>query len=320
MTETILVIGPHRPARFVLALSALAALRAHHKSARLIGLVTPETQFIARTLPYFDDIWLDPRVSIWDARGTLELRAELRATPWTRIYDLELSRTSRLYFRLLHGWRIAPEALACIPWSGDVAGAALYHDNPRKNDMHFCDRLQDQLRAAGVLEFLPADVSWAARQVREFSAPFRMNQPFAMLCLDSDAGEAWPAERFAALAEWLASRKLTPLLVGFAEHAAVAETITQRCPDAIDITGKAPLIDTVFLSWAAAAAVGAGCAAMHIAAVANCRVIVLCGAGVDPAVDGPRGQRVQVLKRGRLADIAAAEILTLLADLGPGEG
>lgn len=319
MTETILIICPQRPSRFVLTLGALAALRTYHKGARLIGLVTAQNMHIAKTLPYLDDAWPDPRASTWDIRRTFDLRAELRAGAYSRVYDFEQSRTSRFYFHLMHGWRVTADELARIQWSGDVPGTALFHNNARKADMHLSDRLQDQLRAAGVFEHLPADVSWAARQVREFSAPFRMNQPFAMICLDQETPDTWPIERFAGLAEWLASRKLTPLLVGFAEHADRAEQICQRCPDAIDITGKAPVIDMVFLAWAAAAAIGGDCAVMHIAAIANCRCIVLSGAGSDPAVGGARGQRVQILSRGHLAEIATPEILTLLGDLGPAE-
>jgi ADP-heptose:LPS heptosyltransferase len=319
MSEAILVICPRRPARLMLAMAALAALRAHHKAARIIGLVTPDTKTLARALPYLDDLWLDPRASKWDLRGLLELRAELRAATFARVYDFEQSRTSRLYFRLMHGWRIAPDRLKTIAWSGDVVGTHLFHDNPSKTGMHLTDRLRDQLRVAGVLEHLPADVSWAARQVREFSAPFRMNQPFAMICLDSESGEAWPIERTAALAEWLAARKLTPLLVGFTAHPDLAERIYQRCPDAIDITGQSPVIDTVFLAWAAAVAIGGDCALMHLAAVANCRCMVLYGLGSDPAIAGPRGRQVQVLSRPRLAEIATPEILTLLGDLGAGD-
>lgn len=319
MSQTILIVCPHKPSRMIQAMGALAALRTHHKSARLIALCGPEALFIAKVLPYFDDVWPDPRSSVWDARGLWELRAVLRAESFSRVYDFEQSWTSRLYFHLMHGLRITPDVLPAIPWSGAMAGTALYHDDPHRSGKHFMDRLQDQLRTAGVYETLRPDVSWAARQVREFSAPFRMNQPFAMLCLDAEGPDAWPTARFAALAEWLAARKLTPLLVGFAEHALAAEEIAARCPDAIDVTGKAPLIDTVFLSWAAVAAVGAASALMNIAAVANCRCVALCSAASDPATDGPRGQRVQILHRPRLAEIATAEILTLLGDLGPDE-
>lgn len=315
MTETILVICPQRPSRMIMAMGALAGLRTHHKNTRIVALATTETMFIAKTLPYFDDVWLDPRTSVWDVRRLLELRAELRSVTFARVYDLEQSFTSRLYFHLIHGVRVKPEVLRTLPWSGDMPGTPLYHDNPRKTGMHFTDLLQDQLRVAGVYEVMKSDVSWAARQVREFSAPFRMNQPFAILCLDTETSDAWPVERFAGLAEWLASRKLTPLLVGFTEHPALVEAINRRCPDAIDLTGKAPLIDTVFLAWAAAAAIGTASAAMHLAAIANCRCVVLCGAGADPAVNGPRGQRVQTLNRTRLAQIGTGEILTLLADL-----
>ncbi|MBL8629235.1 MAG: hypothetical protein JNM81_06380 [Rhodospirillaceae bacterium] len=320
MSESILVICPDRPAHLMLALSALAALRTHHKGARVIGLCAPAVTFIAKTLPYLDDVWLDPRRSFWDVRGTLELRAELRSVTFTRIYDFAHSFASRMYFHLMHGLKPKPDALAAIPWSGDIEGTALYHNNPRKAGMHVSDHLQDQLKVAGVYEVLKADVSWAARQVREFSAPFRMNQPFAMLILDREGDDAWPSERYAGLAEWLTTRKLTPLLIGFQAHPLLADEILRRCPDAIDLTGKAPVIDTVFLSWAAAAAIGPVSAAMHIAAIANCRCVVLCGAGADPALAGPRGTRVQVLNRGHLAQIGTGEVLTLLADLDAGVG
>ncbi len=320
MTETILVICPERPARLMLALSALAALRTHHKDARLVALCTPATLLIAKSLPYMDDVWMDPRRSSWDVRGILELRAELRSVTFSRVYDFAQSFSSRVYFHLMYGLKPKPDILATIPWSGDIAGTALYHNNPRKISMHVSDRLQDQLKVAGVYEVLKADVSWAARQVREFSAPFRMNQPFAMLMLDHETEDAWPPERYAGLAEWLTSRKLTPLLMGFANHPHLVDEITRRCPDAIDLTGKAPVIDTVFLSWAAAAAIGPASAAMHIAAIANSRCVVLFGAGSDPAIDGPRGSRVQVLNRAHLAQIGTGEILTLLADLDAGVG
>jgi ADP-heptose:LPS heptosyltransferase len=315
MTASILVICPRSPARLMLALSALAALRSHHKDQRIIALVAPATQAIARALPTFDDVWLDPRASFWDVRNMMDLRADLRSTTFLRVYDFEQSSTSQLYFHLMFGWPVNDQRRQTILWSGDVRGVGLFHAQTQTTSAHVMDQWKDQLRSAGVLECLPPDVSWAARQVRDFSAPFKMDQPFAMVCLDSEADDAWPADRFAALAEWLAARKLTPLLVGFDEHSALAERIGQRCPDAIDITGKAPIIDTVFLSWAAAAAIGAHSALMHLAVIANCRSVVLCGAGVDPAVEGARGSRVKILKRGRLAEITTPEILTLLGDL-----
>lgn len=315
MNGTIMVICPRRAGRLVQAMGALAALRTFHKDARLIGLAHGEAMPIARELPYFDEVWPDPRGAWWDVRGLWDLRADLRAGAFARVYDFEQSRASRVCFHLLHGLRPDPKLVPTLPWCGSIPGTALYQDGVLAPGKHYMDRLQDQLRVAGVFEILRPDVSWAARQVREFSAPFRMNHAFAMLCLDSDTAEAWPTARFASLAEWLAARGLTPLLVGFSPHPQLAEDIQQRCPDAIDVTGKAPLIDTVFLAWAAAAAIGADSALMNLAAVANCRCLVLCGADSDPATTGPRGSRVQILHRPRLAEIAAPEILTLLGDL-----
>lgn len=314
MSDTVLVICARAPSRFVLGLSTYAALRAHHKDCKVIALACPATQTLAKALPYFDDIWIDEHTSVFDVRELWELRADLRSTGLSRVYDLETSAHTTLMFHLLHGWPVSAEQRRTIAWSGHIKGT-MFDQSTTTTSAHVVDQLKDQLKTAGVTEILPPDVSWAARQVREFSAPFKMDQPFVMLCLDHEGSDAWAPDRFAALAEWVAARGLTPLLVGFDAHSDLAERILQRCPDAIDITGKAPVIDTVFLAWAAAAAVGAQCALMHLAVIANCRSIVLCGAGSDPAQDGPRGSRVKILKRGRLAEIMTPEVLTLLADL-----
>ncbi|PHY01619.1 MAG: hypothetical protein CK529_01910 [Rhodospirillaceae bacterium] len=60
----------------------------------MIGLVTPATLYITKTLPYLDDTWLDPRTSAWDVYYMLELRAELRSATIVRVYDFEQSPTS----------------------------------------------------------------------------------------------------------------------------------------------------------------------------------------------------------------------------------
>ena len=56
------------------------------------------------------------------------------------VYDLQTSRRSSRYFGLAGRPR----------WSGIAAGAALPHDNPRRNDLHTVDRQRDQFARAGV--------------------------------------------------------------------------------------------------------------------------------------------------------------------------
>ena len=60
---------------------------------------------------------------------------------------------------------------------------------------------------------------------------------------------------------------------------------------------------------AATAAVGPDNGIMHLAAVAGCRSVVLYDQASDPALVGQRGATVTILRRPRLMDIPAAEVI-----------
>ena len=48
---------------------------------------------------------------------------------------------------------------------------------------------------------------------------------------------------------------------------------------------------------------------MHLVAVAGCKSVVLYDQSSDPALVGPRGSTVTILRRPRLADIPVAEVI-----------
>lgn len=305
--ERILVIATTGLERFVPALGPMAALRAHHHGATIILLTTAVIAAFAASSPYFSDVWVDDTVGSRDARRWIALRRRLREQPFDRVYDFDASSHSKTLFWLMYGRRALFERNT-IPWSGAIPGTALSHADPDYAAMHLIDGWTGQLRTADVHGVLRTDVSWVARQVHSFTMPFRMDEAFVLFSIDGGPGAPWPAENYADLARILDLDGKRPVLVGFEPAASAVTTIAARCPTAVDLSGKISVNDLIFLTWAAAAAVGPDNGIMHLTAAAGCPTVVLFDRTSDPALVAPRGDVVTILRRDQLADIPVSEV------------
>ena len=111
--------------------------------------------------------------------------------------------------------------------------------------------------------------------------------------------KAWPHERFAELADRLASDYGCQVLIGGSRD---EEALAQRIHEAaksrpISMAGQATLKQFAAITKRAALFVGNDSGAMHIAAAVGTPMVALFGPS-NPAEWGPRGDRVTVLYKG----------------------
>lgn len=282
----ILVIKLGALGNVVLAFQPFADLRAHHASARITLLTTAPFARLLAASPWFDEIRIDSRPRPWDLPGLFRLRRQLRG--FDRVYDLQTSGRSTRY-RLLAG---RP------PWSG-IAPGPLCHTNPARDSMHTLDRQREQLAVAGVPPGPPADLSWLTADAPSVPTPFVLLVPGAA---PHRPAKRWPAPRFGALASRLMGAGLTPVVVGTAAEAPLAQAIQTACPAAIDLTARTTLPQLAGLAARAALAIGNDTGPMHLAAATGCPGLVLFSADSDPDLTAPRG-RMAVLRVPDLADL-----------------
>ncbi len=282
---------------FVLSFQAFADIRAHHGGARISLLTTAPFVSLALDSPWFDRVAVDTRPPWIDPVGVWRLARQLRG--YDLVYDLQTSRRSSRYFRLAGRPR----------WSGVARGAALPHDNPRRNDLHTVERQRDQLARAGVPASGAADLSWLAG-----GGP-AVPMPYALLVPGTSAAHGgakrWPAECFAVLAGEVARRGLTPVIVGDAGEVAVAEAIRAAVPAAISLAGRTSLQDLAGLAARAACTVGGDTGPVHLAAAMGCRVVALFSRFSNPTLAAPVG-RVTLLQADSLADLPVARVVAAL--------
>lgn len=304
MSERILIIKLGALGDVVQALGAVAAIRRHHASARLTVLTTAPFASLFAACPHVDETWTDSRPRAWQIGAWIELRRRLRDAGFRRIYDLQTSGRSGVYFRLL-GPGPRPE------WSGIAQGCSHPHANPRRNFMHTLDRQVDQLRFAGIDDVPPPDVSWLTAELGRYELP----QRFALLVPGGSAArlrKRWPAEHYGTLASDLARRGVVSLILGTPGERPLAAAIRALCPTARDLTGQTSFAELAGLARKAELAVGNDTGPMHLIAATGCRVVVLFSADSDPDLCAPRGN-VMVLRQSDLkelppVDVAAAAV------------
>ncbi len=287
----------------VQALGPMAAIRAHHKDAQIVLLTSAPFADFLRASPYVDEVWVDPRPHKLNLPGLMALRAKLRGGKFQRVYDLQTSDRSGLYFRLMGPGRPA--------WSGIASGCSLPHANPARDSMHTVDRQREQLAMAGIADVPAADVGWVSADLARFKLP----DPYVLLVPGGSAGrpaKRWPVAKYGALATELLAHGATPVLIGGPDEKGLGETIRAVAPRARDLIGQTDFADIAAMARGAGAAIGNDTGPMHLIAAAGCPSVVLFSTESDPRLCAPRGAEVAVLRRESLKGLGVDEVMRLL--------
>jgi len=302
--EKILVVKLGALGDFVQALGPMAAIRRHHASAVITLLTTAPYAELARATGFFDDIWLDERPGRFDFPGWISLRKRLRGGGFIRVYDLQTSDRSALYFKLFLPGPM-PE------WSGVAKGCTHPHANPLRDTMHTIERQAEQLAMAGIVDVPGPEATAGLTGLDANVSRFCLEERFALLVPGGAAHrpeKRWPAERFAALAGLLWAKGVRPVILGGPAETTLAAAIVTACSDARDLTGQTSLLDIAGLARLAGAAVGNDTGPMHLIAALDCPSVVLYSKASDPGLCGQRGANVGILRRDDLAQLSVPEV------------
>lgn len=296
----ILVIKLSAFGNIILSLGAFAAIRQHHPDATITVMTTAPYAEWLRAAPFFNHVMTAERTRWWDMPALLRLRRALARGRFSRVYDLQTSGRSSKYLRLF------PRA-ARPEWSGIAPGCSHPDRDANRDHLHDIDRQANQLRQAGIPTVPEPDLSWCRGDIGRFGLP----DGIVLLVPGSSDHrplKRWPVAGYAALADSLRARGLTPVVVGTAGEKALATAI----PAAIDLTGQTSPGDLCDLARTARFVIGNDTGPIHLTATIGCPTIVLFSQASDPALCAPRGRSVTVLRRPSLTDLTLAEVLAAL--------
>jgi len=302
--ERILVIKHGALGDVVLAEGPFQAIRAHHPDAHITLLTTALFKPFLEKSGLFDEIWVDEKPKFWNVLKLMRLKDKLVRGHFNRVYDLQTSTRSSSYFGLLPSGQK-------VEWSGVAKGCSHPHDNPDRGKLHTLERQAEQLKIAGIETIPPVDFKWAIKAAKKFELP----EKIALLVPGGSAHrpeKRWPAEKYAELANLLASQNITPVLIGAKAEQDVLDHIMRLCQEAIDLSGKTSLHDLAALGDKATVSVGNDTGPLHLFAAVGCPTVVLFSNASDPNRARPRGADVTVLREADLADLPLSPVVEAL--------
>ncbi|MEZ5647415.1 MAG: glycosyltransferase family 9 protein [Alphaproteobacteria bacterium] len=304
--RSILIIKFGALGDFALALGAMQAIRHHHQQDRLILLTTKPFEELARQSQWFDEIWTMNRPRQWNLWAWWRLARRIHAWGIDRIYDLQRSKgTERLFFFLPYP---KPE------WNGIARGCSHPHRDPQQHDIHTRERHQSQLAETGIKPISEVDLSWVKADI----ARFRIPHPYAALVPGASrqrSSKRWPVLHYADLAEFIGRHKITPVILGSGDEAAIAQIICQKVPQAISLVNQTSFPDIVALARQAQFAVGNDTGPMHLIAPTGCPSLTLFGPDSRPGLTEPRGAKAQILAAADLNKLDVAMVVAKLREM-----
>jgi ADP-heptose:LPS heptosyltransferase len=314
--KRVLVIKLSALGDFVLALGAMRAIRGHHPKAILTLLTTPPYEELARATGFFQHIETDGRPK--GVKATRELLKRLKSAKYDIVYDLQTSGRTGNYFKALNLPFSSPPL-----WSGNVEGAAFYHNTPHRGDLHSIDRLGEQLEIAGLGESDTKD-TWPPMPDMSFvrrsqgNKPsltpqyFGISGPFALLIPGASAhrsAKRWPVENYGGLARHIADAGVTPVIIGGKSESELAVEINRIEPRCRNIVTRTNLFQIVALAENAQFAVGNDTGPMHMAALSGCPGVALFATSEsDPAKASPRGSQIIICEADTLDQLSVRDV------------
>lgn len=327
--ENILVIKHGALGDMVLATSPFEQIRKKHPNAHIVLLTSPPYDKLMSTSPYFDEIIPDDRPKFWHFSRMGKLIDNLRSYDWDMVYDLQTSRRSTSYYRLLKNSN-GRKPNFC----GIARGCSHFHD--QDPTVHTTERHRDQLSVAGI-EYTPKpDMSWLAEGAD--ISKFDLAEKYMIIIAGGSAHrpeKRWSASGFIALGNhMIESDGLQPVLIGTnaekdlvdeieaginAAHSGDNEGGAYSHIKALNLCNKTSFADLIALGLGAKIAVGNDTGPMHMVAATGRPSIVLFSHASNPDLCAPIGDNVRIIRKPDLQSLDFHEVLLEMMNLLGGE-
>ena len=318
LKEKILVIRHGAFGDMVKALGAFRAICENHEKAHITLLTMPLFEDFCHNTPFFDEILLDPREqhlsAYWHQARLLYQRG------FDRVYDLQGSRRTGRYYKLMKAINWVSPNKKMPQWSGNVKGASFYQPYEDKKKIHPFDRYAKQLSIAGLhvsaKDSLSPDLS-CFPFLPEVAHPlperfFMMIPGTSMRTLE----KRWPAMSYGEIAHSLDQKGIQTVIVGGIHDRLFGKVISEKCPTALDLTGKTSLLEVLSISQKALGVIGNDTGPLFLASLSEKPTFVLWAEAYVPShLHAPRGKHIHLIAKQNIQEIETYAVWQRIQDI-----
>lgn len=310
MARRILVLRAKPLKYFIQSIPAFSAIRKFHKDDEISILTDKSLVRFCKKSGFFDKVWLDSQPEWFDLPGIYDIMTRLRKGRFDIVYDLDNSKRSEWYFRLI--------GFNKPFWNSSVIDWCTHPYIPKEDeDLHFQETLHNQLEVAGIKRVPDVDISYMATDKEHDDLP----KNFVMICAAGDKDKLahkWDPLGYAELIDHLEENlNLKSVLIGDDnDDYWMNDYIIDKCVTAkpINYSGKTNLRGIINVAMKAKFCVGNETAPTHIAAYSKCKTIMLCSRFSPPELVAPRVRNLAVIEEPMLENVSVERVLYTIND------
>ena len=289
---------------FILSFGPFKAIRDYHLNDYIILLTSSIFSEFAKESNYFNEIIVDDRPPIWNAKKIFKLANLLRKKNFYRIYDLQTSQRSSFYYNF---FRFKNN----IEWSGVARGCSHPDRNPDRNKIHTIERHKIQLAEIGIKNVKLSNFSWVKN-----TNNYKIQEPYVLFSPGGSLHrlkKRWPIKNYVEIAKRFLRKKITPVILGTSEDLEIGEFISMNANGSVNLVNKTTIQDLCSLAKDTQLAIGNDTGPMHVFSMNGCNSLVLFSDDSNPKRCAPRSinkkKLVKIIQKKDLRNLTTDEVL-----------
>ena len=234
MANKILIVKHGSFGDIILATGAIKSVANYFPNHEIYLLTSSKYNDFMKQCPYIKNIIIDDRKSFYNIFNNFSLLRSILNNNFDYIIDFQNSKRTFLYNLL---FRLLTKSLI----SSSRALAHFRYLIPSQGKEHVTQGLNNQLSLIGIKNFEQPNVNWLKSQQNIDN--LKINRPYVMIIPGTSKkgiSKRWSSEKYAEIAKYLITKKISIVVVGNNEDYKSASLIFESCPEAINLLGKSP--------------------------------------------------------------------------------
>jgi len=282
--KDILVIKHGSLGDIVQALGAMKVIRLRHPEDKITIMTTDAYRKLIMMTGFFDDVIIDNRPHYELKNWYRVCKKVLADKEWAVVYDLQLSRRTRRYWRISRFLTKYPTKWAFWQKAKEKTSGFDFYETPAKKRFSFCKPVKHFEK----FDFPPPSMDFCKGEEENF---YLLPEKYALIlpgCSAKNAYKRWSPEKFAELVQRLEKDDLPSVILGTSAEEAEINLICEKSEEAVNFMNKASIYDIPALAKNAAVVIGNDTGPTHIAAFSKADTVCLfCKKNISFAMDMP---------------------------------
>ncbi len=282
--KNILVIKHGSLGDIVQALGVMKTIRQEHPDDKITVMTTDAYRKLLNMTGFFDNVIIDNRPHYSPSNWYRVCKKVLAEGGWDMVYDLQLSRRTKRYWRISTFLTNKPVVWAFWQKMKEKPlGFDFYTSEAKKKFMpaKFTKRFEQ-------VDFPFPSMAFCKGTGENFSL---LPEKYALIMPGCSAGNTykrWPVEKYVELVRKLKNEGLISVISGTKAEENEINTICEKVPGTFNFMGKSSIYDIPSLAEKAEVVVGNDTGPVHIAGFSNAKTVVLyCEKNSFVSVDMP---------------------------------